>query len=377
MVYLDNAATTPVHPEVIAAIGAAMAEEYGNPSSRHAVGLAAERRLEQARATVAAALGVAPAQLVFTSGGTEANALAVLGVARVRARSRRAGHVLVSSIEHPSVLESARLLAEQGVAVEEIPVTRGGWVDPAEVEARVRSDTGLVAVMHVNNETGVRQPVEEIATRARARSSRCLILVDAVQSFSYLPTELRALGADIVTASAHKIQGPKGVGCLALGARAKLAPLWGGGDQEAGRRAGTENLPGIVGLARAVELARGQGCSTLASCAAALCDELARLLPAARRIGEPGRLSDHIVAIAIAGAPSEVLVNALEERGVCASSGSACHSRRALRSHVLDAMGLPRDRGVVRFSFSRASTVEEARTAARALADAARALGVA
>lgn len=370
MIYLDNAATTRVHPEVVAAIGRALLEDYGNPSSRHAIGLAADRLLGVARATLAGALGARPSELVFTSGGTEANALALLGTVR-----RRGAHLLVSALEHPSVIETARSLASAGIELELVPATSGGHVAPSEVEARVRPETALVAVMHVNNEIGIVQPVAAIAARVRARNPHALVLCDAVQSFTHLPVSLAALGADLITVAAHKIHGPKGVGCLAFTPRVKLSPLWGGGDQEANRRAGTENVPGIVGLARAVELAASEGQGELERrCRDAIVEQVTCELRGAYAVGDAAQRAPQLVAIAIPGLPSEVLVNALEERGVCVSSGSACHSRRSLRSHVLEAIGVPRDHGVVRFSCSRLNTEEEAHAAAAALVEAVHAL---
>lgn len=370
MIYLDNAATTQVHPEVVSAIAQVLREDFGNPSSRHAVGLAAERHLRAARTTIASALGARESDLVFVSGGTEANALALLGTAR-----RRGAHLLLSAIEHPSVIETARLLAAQvGSELELCPPTPGGWIDPDELEARLRPETALVAVMHVSNEIGIEQPVAELAARVRAKSPRALVLCDAVQSFTHLPTSLASLGVDLLTISAHKIQGPKGVGCLAFRPGTRLAPIWGGGDQEAGRRAGTENLPGIVGLARAVELAAGSDAGSERRCCDAIVETLARELPDAYPLGDPARRAPQLVAIAVPGVPSEVLVNALEELGVCVSSGSACHSRRSLRSHVLDALRVPHQHGVVRFSCSRSSTEAEAHAAADALVAAVRSL---
>ncbi len=369
MIYLDNAATTAVHPEVAAAVSRAMLESFGNPSSRHAVGLAADRLLREARATLASALGAHEAELVFVSGGTEANALAIGGTVR-----RRGAHLLVSCLEHPSVLESARLVAAQlGGELEEIPCTPGGWIDPAEVESRLRPETALVAVMYVQNEIGTVQPVAELAARVRARAPRCLLLCDAVQSFTHLPATLDALGVDLLTISSHKLHGPKGVGCLACAPGTRLTALWGGGDQESGRRPGTENVPGIVGLARAVELAAREPDDS-ARCTAAIVEALARELPELAPIGDPARRAPQVLAVAIPGLPSEVLVNALEERGVCVSSGSACHSRRSLRSHVQDALRLPRGHGVIRFSCSRLTTEAEARAAAEALISAVREL---
>jgi cysteine desulfurase len=363
-IYLDHAATTPVLPEVVSAMSNVMCIDFGNPSSRHGAGLAAEEHLDRARGVIARHLDVSPDQIVFTSGGTEANALALLGTARLQ---RKGGHMLISAIEHPSVLRTARLLAGQGFSLEELPVTGGGVVDPSTVKDRLRRETFLVAVMHVNNETGIRQPVEEIGHLIKEHDPRCRFLVDAVQSLGVLPTRLDVLGADLLSVSGHKIHGPKGVGCLVLGREVRLAPLWGGGDQERGLRPGTENVPGIVGLAKALELCRPEVAS-VASYTTHLLTEIQRRAPHAYALGDPARRVPHILGLAVPGLPSEVLVHWLEERGVLVSSGAACHSRKSLRSHVLTAMGVPPDHGVVRLSFGHTTTEADVRRAATLIA---------
>jgi cysteine desulfurase len=365
VIYLDNAATTPVHPQVAQAMLRALQEDYGNPSSRHAMGLAAERVLRGARREVAARVRVDSGRVLFTSGATEANALAILGMAR---RQRRPGRVLISAIEHPSVLATTRMLEEAGHQVELIPVEPGGWVDPERVAEMLDEATFLVAVMHVNNETGIIQPVCDVAQAVR-RVPSCRLLVDAVQSFGRLPLDLPSSGADLMTFSAHKIGGPKGAACLVRSERAALAPLWGGGEQEQGLRPGTENLPGIVGLAAAVEL-QSELPSAREEYAAPLVEAALARHPDAHVIGDRSRRAAHILSLAIPKVKSEVLINLLEAQGVCASSGSACHSRRSLRSHVLEAMGVPLDHGIVRFSFGPQTTREDIERAADALGSA-------
>ena len=358
-IYLDNAATTRVLPEVAESMHRVLCQDYGNPSSRHVVGLTAEEHLARARRVVAGRMGVKPDRLIFTSGGTEANAMAILGVAR---RQRDRGHVLVSAVEHPSVLNTTRMLHQH--EVETIPVTGGGWVDPDRLESMIRPDTFLVAVMHVNNETGVIQPVADIARVVHQQGDRCRLLVDAVQSFASLDTDLCALGAQMVTASAHKVHGPKGTGCLALAEGLHLAPLWGGGEQETGARPGTENVAGAVGFARALELSDVDP-EHLASSIRRLARAVLRKFPGATEVGDAQRRVPHLVAITVPGLPSEVLVNMLEARGVCISSGAACHSRSNLRSHVMEAMGVPGGDGVIRISLSCSHTT--AKEVARAV----------
>jgi cysteine desulfurase len=295
-------------------------------------------------------------QVAFTSGGTEANGLALLG-----SGLRPGAHLLVSAVEHASVLGSARLANQRlGVELEQIPVDAGGRVDPAQVASRLRADTALVALMLVNNETGVIQPVAEIAELLRRQAPRCTLLVDAVQAFGLLETRLPALGAHLLSASAHKLHGPKGAGCLAWASGAGPAPLWGGGDQEGGARPGTENLPGAVGFGEALALCDArEDAGRLQQLRDRLAEAVLRTFRGARVLGHPQHRAPQIVALAVPGVPSEVLVNMLEARGVCASSGSACHSRSSLRSHVLEAMGVPRDHGVLRLSLSHATTAEQ------------------
>jgi cysteine desulfurase len=367
-IYLDHAATTPVLPEVTAEITRALEEDFGNPSSRHAVGLRAEERIQAARSLIARQAGASqPSQVIFTSGGTEANALAMLALAR----KNRTGRIIVSAIEHPSVRNTAALLESTGIGVETVPATAGGWIEPERVAGMTRPDTFLVAVMHVNNETGIEQPVKEIARLVKRRAPRCRVLVDAVQSFTSLPTTLGGMGADLITASAHKVHGPKGVGCLVAAADLHLPPLWGGGDQEGGRRPGTENVPGIVGFARAVELANERGDpERLRDSSRRLLEGIVRCRPEAYAIGDQGRRVPQILAVAVPGVPTEALVNLLEARGLCASSGAACHSRRSLRSHVLEALEIPPDHGVIRLSLSHTTTDEDTTRAVQILEEA-------
>ena len=353
-IYLDNAATSRPHLSVVRAVAEALTNQFGNPSSRHRVGLAADERLQWARGVVARKLAVAPKQVMFTSGGTEANALAMLGAAR----RRRGAHVLLSAVEHPSMQGNACLLEQQGYEVERLPVTPGGFVEPDEVARRLRPQTSVVALMHVCNETGIVQPVADVARLVRRQVPRCRMVVDAVQSFCSLPFTLDTLGAHLMTLSGHKLNGPKGIGAVVRAEGVTLPALWGGGSQEAGMRPGTENMPAAVGLARAVELSRPDPDRL-----AGYCDDLAGAVmdrfPGSSTVGDPGRRAAHIVAMTVPSLPAEVLVNALEAAGVCVSAGSACHSRRSLASHVAKAMGLPADAGLVRFSPGSLTTDDE------------------
>jgi cysteine desulfurase len=355
LVYLDNAATTQVDPRIADALSKLMQTHLGNPSSRHALGLHAERAVRNARAAVAERFAVDKSRVFFTSGATEASALAILGTA---AKQRAPGHVLVSSTEHPSVLDSAALLSKAGHEVERIPVDQDGVIDAKRLESMLRPETFLVAMMHVNNEVGTVQPVGRLALLVKRKNRRCRVLVDAVQSFGLLATKMDGLSADILVASGHKLHAPSGIGCLALKRGVSLAPIWGGGDQEQGLRPGTENVLGIVALGMAATLGRGDRQRLADGCRV-----LQEAVRAALRDSEPvvasERRAPHIVTVTVPGLRAEVVVNALSERGVCVSSGSACHSRRSLRSHVLTALGVADDVEVIRLSLGRLSSDDE------------------
>jgi cysteine desulfurase len=395
LVYLDNAASTRPAPEVRAAMAEAEAQHYANPASAHRLGAAAARALGAAREEVARALGAEPGELVFTSGGTEANALGLLGAAR-RARGR---HLIVTAIEHSSVLRTARrLVAESatpgGTGVEArqpygkleldvVPVGPTGVGDPGALAAALRPDTAVVAVMLVNNELGTVQPVAEVA-RALARAAagptgrRPHLHVDAVQAFCLHPFRPAALGADTVAVSAHKIHGPKGAGALWIRPGARIDPLWDGGEQERGLRSGTENLPAIVGFGRAAALGARAAAEGATARVASLRDDLEARIVAAVAAMVPGvrptvagaagiARAAHISSLAFPGLPAEPLLHALEARGIIAAAGSACASKRRGPSHVLQAIGLDDDTAALRFSLSRDTTAAEVAAAIAAL----------
>jgi cysteine desulfurase len=378
MIYLDNAASTEPAPAVLDALRATAAELYANR------GAAAARALEQARGEVAAALDVEPGELTFTSGGTEADALGVLGAARA-ARGR---HLVVGAIEHPAVMRCAEALAAEGWTVDRIGPSADGVVSADAVASAVRPDTAMVALMLVNNELGTRQPVAEVARRLgavvgdRKRPGRPHLHVDAVQAFGLSRLRPRALGADSVAVSAHKLHGPRGVGALWLRPGARLAPLWIGGGQERGLRGGSENLPAIVGFGVAANLAGAALAAGVEEKVAALRDRfersalaaLAGIVPGARPTVTGAARAPHIASLAFPGLPAEPLLHALEARGVLASAGSACASRTAGPSPTLKAIGVDDRTAVLRFSFSRLTADTEADAAVAALADAAREL---
>jgi cysteine desulfurase len=331
-VYLDYNATAPVWPEAAAAVADALLLT-GNPSSVHHFGRAARKRVEDAREAVAALIGAAPADIVFTSGGTEANALALAGAGRTR--------LLVSAIEHDSVLAAA---AAHDPDTPRIPVSPTGLVDVPALDKLLagRIDDTLVSVMLANNETGVVQPVAEIAERAHAAGA--LVHCDAVQAAGKIAIDVRALGADLVSLSAHKLGGPKGIGALYVSERIALAPLLRGGGQERGRRAGTENVPGIAGFGAAAA-AVTRDLAGDARKITALRDRLEAAVLArsnrARIAGTDAPRLPNTSCIVLRGVPSEMQVMALDLAGVAVSAGSACSSGKVRPSHVLAAMGHP------------------------------------
>ena len=357
MRYLDNAATTPVRPEVLQAMLPFQTRWFGNPSSHHTVGEAAAGALADARARVARALGLRPGDVVFTSGGTEANNLAIKGIVlgRVLAGSGDAsrGHLVTTPIEHESILESAGFLARvHGVEVTVVPVDEGGRVDPDAVAAAVRDDTALISVGYANNEVGTVQDVAAIAAVAKARGIP--FHTDAVQAAGWLP--LRDLGADAITLAGHKLGAPKGTGVLAVRGRIPLEPLLHGGGQERGRRSGTEDVAGAVAFATALELAEAERAESAGRVGARVQDFIARVLgtvPAARLTGDPEHRLPGTASFTFAGTSGEAVLLELERRGVVSSSGSACAAGSDEPSHVLIAMGVAPEvaQTAVRFTF--------------------------
>jgi len=367
-VYLDNSATTRPYPEVVGAVVGAMEEHYGNPSSLHKKGVEAGRLVTQAREAVAASLGVGPGEIVFTGGGTEAINLALKGTLP----GRRGRHVVTTAVEHPAVLKACEQLKDQGVEVTVLPVDGQGVVEPRQLQAVLREDTYLVSVMFVNNEVGAVQPLEEIAAVLadfRQSGHKLLWHIDAVQAYGKLPVLPRELGVDLLSVSAHKVHGPKGVGALYVAPHTKLRPLLAGGGQEYGWRSGTENVPGIAGFGAAAALITREArivAGKIFPLKKKLVDAILDAVPFAVLNGplchqENTRCAPHIANLSFPGLRGEIVLHALEERGVYVSTGSACASRKNPGSHVLKAMGITGDRleGAVRFSLSQVNTEEE------------------
>jgi cysteine desulfurase len=360
-VYLDNNATTPVAPEVSEAMSPYLHEDYGNASSVHWYGQRAREAVELARDQVARLINAQASEIVFTSGGTESDNTALLGA--VEAARPRAGagpkHALTTPIEHPAVLYTARALERRRVQVTYVQVGSGGVVDPADVERAIRPETVLISVMLANNEIGTLQPLEEIGRLAREH--RIVFHTDAVQGVGKVPVDVEKLGVDLLSLSAHKLYGPKGVGALYVRKGTRLEPLMYGGHDERDRRPGTENVPGIVGLGAAAELASRH----LAQDAARLSDLRDRLetgilerVEGAFVNGDPARRQPNTLNVRFEGVKGESLVMALDLEGVACSTGSACSSGSIEASHVLTAIGLSCDqaRSSIRLSLGRYNT---------------------
>ena len=357
--YLDYNSTTPVDPVVLAAMLPYFREESGNASSIHSAGQTARAAVDRARESVAALIGAKPAEIVFTSGGTEADNLAIFGLVATSTAARK--HIISTAIEHHAVLNSCQALEKTGVAVTFLPVGRDGIVDPDDIRRALRPETILISVMHTNNELGTIQPIEEIGTIV-AETDICFHC-DAVQAAGKLPLEVNRLGVDLLSLSAHKIYGPKGVGALFVRSGTPLEPQIHGGHHERDRRPGTENVPGIVGLGKSAELAR-QNLTADTARITAYRDRLEDALLAisfVRTNGDRTRRVGNTTNLSFAGAAGEALVIALDLQGVAVSTGAACSSGSVEPSHVLLAAGLSPDeaRSSLRFSLGRPTTSEE------------------
>ncbi len=371
LTYLDNAATTPVRPEVLEAMLPYLGKEaFGNPSSAHRFGRAARAGVEQAKRAIADAVGAEPNQVVFTSGGTEADNLAIIGAA-LAARDRDGPfRVVVSAAEHKAVLAAAHAVKHLGGEEVILPVSASGVVDSAALDAVLAEGVALVSVMWVNNEVGTVQPVADLATRCC--DAGVLFHSDAVQAFGKLPVSLRDVNCTLLTISGHKIGAPKGIGALIVRDRKAVEAIIHGGGQQFGIRPGTENVPGIVGLGTAAKLA-AQEQRALAPRLRELRDALERrvlaIVPDAVINGWQGERAPHISNVSIPGTDSEALLMHLDLAGIACSSGSACSTGAVEPSHVLTAMGVPRDLGVaaLRFSFGKDSTSDDVDAVAAAL----------
>jgi cysteine desulfurase len=363
-VYLDYNATTPVAPAVLEAMLPFLGDNFGNAGSVHTPGQRARAAVDSARESVAALIGAKPSELVFTSGGTEADNLALFGSVAVSTKPRK--HVITTAIEHHAVLHSCEELERQGIEITVVPVRQSGElqgiVDPEEIRSALRPETVLISVMHANNELGVLQPIEEIARIATEAGVR--FHCDAVQSAGKVSLDVNRLGADLLSISAHKFCGPKGIGVLYVRTGTPLAPRFFGGHAERDRRPGTENVPGIVGIGKAAEVARNllaEDSARINALRNHLEMEVLTRVPAAHVNGTRAHRVPNTTNICFSGAGGEALLISLDLQGIACSTGAACSSGSTEPSHVLLAAGLSRDdaRSSLRFSLGRPTTSEE------------------
>ena len=354
-IYLDHNATTPVRPEVRDRMLPFFGELFGNPSSAHSFGQEVKVQFEEARQRIADQLGASPAQIVITSGGTESDNYAIKGTAFAAGE----GHIITALTEHPAVLQTVSWLAKKGYDASYIPVGSSGVIDPDDVKKALRPDTILVSIMHVNNEIGTVQPVEEIA--AITKEAGVYFHTDAVQSFGKLPTKVDDLGVDLLSVAAHKIYGPKGVGALYIRKGTRIDPLIIGGAQEKRRRSGTENIAGLVGFGEAIvraEAEREQVYSRLVGLRDKLVKGLTDQIPEIVINGDPSRTFPSTVSASVSHVEGESLLLSLDMEGIAVSTGSACSSGSLEPSHVLVAMGIETvlAQGTLRFSMGRGTT---------------------
>jgi len=359
-IYLDYAATTPVHPDVVQAMLPYFSQYFGNPSSIHSLGQDAKEAVEQARQQLAHLIGAKSEEIVFTSGGTEADNLAIKGIAL--ANRDRGNHIVTSRIEHHAVLEPCHWLEKQGFSVTRLPVDGYGMVSPDDVKKALTDKTILVSIMHANNEIGTIEPLAEIAKVTR--EAGVYLHTDAVQTIGHIPVNVDQMGIDLLSLSAHKFYGPKGIGALYVRKGTKIAPLIHGGGQEKNRRSGTENVPGIVGLGKAAEIAERE-LPDEAPRLTALRDELIQgilgQISDVRLNGHPTIRLPNNVNISVAYIEGEAMLLNLDLAGICASTGSACSSASLQPSHVLTALGLTHTQahGSLRFTLGKWTTKED------------------
>lgn len=360
VIYLDHASTTPTDPQVVEAMLPWFSEQYGNPSTVYSLGLSAAQAIQEARETVAGLLHADPEEIFFTSGGTESDNWAIIGTAD--AHQSKGKHLITSAVEHHAVLESMQHLQKRGYEITKVPVDSRGLVDPEEVRRALRPDTILVSIMHANNEVGTIEPIEDIGKITR--EAGVLFHVDAVQTAGKLPLDVQRLGVDMLSMSAHKFYGPKGVGLLYLRKRTRVTPYLHGGGQERGRRAGTHNVPGIVGLAKALQLAAArmdEDAARESELRDKLWKGLSEKIEAIHLNGDLEHRLPNNLNIRVDGVEGESMILMLDMEGICVSSGSACTTGSLDPSHVLLAMGIPAEQahGSLRMTLGRSTTAED------------------
>ncbi len=359
-IYLDYAATTPADPAVVEAMLPYFTERFGNPSSLHAFGQEAKRAIETARDRIASFLGAGEDEIVFTGSGTESDNFALKGIAS--AMADKGNHIITSSIEHHAVLETCKYLEENGCRVTYLGVNSAGLVDPDDVKRAITDETILISIMHANNEIGTIQPIPEIGRIARDHG--ICFHTDAVQTVGHIPTRVDDLGVDLLSSSAHKLYGPKGSGFLYIRKGTRIESLLHGGEQERKRRASTQNVPGIVGFGKAVEIASREmenEVEKLTALRDRFIGGIRERIESARLNGDPVRRLPNNVSVCFEGAAGDALVLSLDMQGIACSAGSACTSATVEPSHVLAAIGLERmlAHGSLRFSLGKPTTDEE------------------
>ena len=361
-VYLDNSATTRSFDEVAALMNRIMCEDYGNPSSLHRKGVQAENYLRYAKSVIAGNLKVNEKEIFFTSGGTESDNLAIIGAARAACRSGR--HLITTQIEHPAVLQTMKYLESEDFRVTYLPVDEKGCIRLEDLERAITGETILVSIMHTNNEIGSLQPIAQAGALIKKMNPRILFHVDAVQGYGKFKIHPKKLKIDMMSVSSHKIHGPKGVGFLYVDEKVKIKPIMFGGGQQSGIRSGTENVPGIAGMAKAVELIYQDldvEVEKLYHLKKAFVEGLQKLDGIVVNGCADEQGAPHIVSVSVSGVRSEVLLHALEDKGIYVSAGSACSAKQPQPSATLQAMGVKRDllESTIRFSFSVFTTIEE------------------
>lgn len=361
-VYLDNSATTRCFDQVAELTSHIMCEDYGNPSSLHRKGVQAERYTRYAKEIVAENLKVSEKEILFTSGGTESDNLALIGCARANCRSGR--HLITTCIEHPAILQAMKYLEEEGFRVTYLPVDEKGCIRLEDLERAITGETILVSIMHTNNEVGTMQPVAQAGTLIKKMNPRILFHVDAVQGYGKFRIYPKRMKIDLLSASGHKIHGPKGVGFLYVDEKVKIRPISYGGGQQSGMRSGTENVPGAAGLAKAVELVYGnldRDVERMYRIKKAFVEGIRRIDDVVINGHGDETGAPHVVSVSFKGVRSEVILHALEDKGIYVSAGSACSARKPQPSATLQAMGVPKELlgSTIRFSFSIFTTMEE------------------
>lgn len=361
-VYLDNSATTRCFPEVAELMKQIMCDDYGNPSSLHRKGVQAENHLRTAKETIAKILKVNEKELLFTSGGTESDNLALIGAAH--ANCRRGKHLITTSIEHPAILQTMKYLEEEGYRVTYLPVDEKGCIRLEDLQRAITGETILVSIMYTNNEVGSQQPIAQAGALIKKMNPQILFHVDAVQGFGKARIYPKKMNIDMLSVSGHKIHGPKGVGFLYVDSHVKLKPIVFGGGQQGGMRSGTENVPGIAGIAKAAQIMYAnydqdmEKLYNLKKCFIEGVKKIDQVI-----VNGPDCMdgAPHIVSVSFSGVRSEVLLHSLEDKGIYVSAGSACSAHKPQPSATLMAMGVPKDllSSTIRFSFSVFTTMEE------------------